>query len=167
MTRALVALVALALALPAPSLAQAPPTNAPPGNAAIDEYLETVPGASGDARPRQGARNDGSGLTAAERARLENAGTDGKTLADAVDATAPAPAPARTAATRERRERESANRGAGELQPGGRSPVGEVLGTFTGGDRGDGGMGIALPAILLGALLAALLLVLLRRRAAS
>jgi hypothetical protein len=169
MTRALVALVALALALPAASLAQAPPTNAPPGNAAIDEYLETVPGASGDARPRQGAANHGSGLTAAERARLEQAGRDGKALADAVDATATASASAsaKAAATRrERRERESANRGAGELETGGRSPVGEVLGTFTGGDRGDG-MGIALPAILLGALLAALLLVLLRRRAAS
>jgi hypothetical protein len=162
MTRALVALVALvALAVPAASLAQAPPTNAPAGNAAIDEYLETVPGASGDARPRQGAPNNASGLTAAQRARLEQAGSDGKVLADAVDATAPGTA----SGDRRRGARESANRGAGELEAGGRAPLREVLGTVTGGDRGNG-MGVALPAILLGALLAALLLVLLRRRAA-
>jgi hypothetical protein len=171
MTRALVALVALALALPAASLAQAPPTNAPPGNAAIDEYLETVPGASGDTRPPQSAPNDASGLTAAERARrdraaadgsglsdaerarLQQAGADGRALADAVEATVPA--------------RAATNRASGELEAGGRSPLGEVLGTVSGGDRGDDGMGVALPAILLGALLAALVLVLLRRRAAS
>jgi hypothetical protein len=161
MTRALVALVALALAVPAASLAQAPPTNAPPGNAAIDEYLETVPGASGDARPQQDAPNDGSGLTTTERARLEQAGTDGKLLADAVDATAPG----RASDDRRRGERERPNHGTGELETAGRAPLGEVLGTVTGGDRGDG-MGVALPAILLGVLLAALLLVLLRRRAA-
>jgi hypothetical protein len=162
MTRAIVALVALALALPAASLAQAPQTNAPAGNAAIDEYLETVPGPSGNTRPRQSAPNDGSGLTVAERARLEQAGTDGKMLADAVDATAPG----RASDDRKRGERESANRGTGELETDGRAPLGEVLGTVTGGDRGDG-MGVVLPAILLGVLLAALLLVLLRRRAAS
>lgn len=152
MTRALGALVALALALPAAAPAQAPQTNAPAGNSAIDEYLETVPGASGNARPAQGASNDASGLTPAERVRLEKAGPDGEALADAVDATAPSATPS--------------NRGSGELDPSGRAPAGEVLGTFAGGDRGDG-MGVALPAILLGASFAAILLVLLRRRRAA
>ena len=57
MTRAITALVVLALALPALAHAQAPQTNAPPGNSAVDEYLETVPGASGDARPRPPAQD--------------------------------------------------------------------------------------------------------------
>ena len=102
MTRAIIALVVLAFALPAMAQAQAPQTNAPPGNSAVDEYLETVPGASGNPRPRTPAPGGaaGSALTAAERARLERLGPDGKTLADAVEATAPAPGrPRRTSPT--------------------------------------------------------------------
>ena len=90
MTRATIALVLLALAWPAMAHAQAPQTNAPPGNSAVDEYLETVPGATGNQRPRtptQGGASEACSR-AAERARLERLGPDGKTLADAVDATA-------------------------------------------------------------------------------
>ncbi|MDX6678103.1 MAG: hypothetical protein QOE31_2155, partial [Solirubrobacteraceae bacterium] len=55
MPRVLSALVALLLiALPSAAFAQSPQTNAPPGNSAIDEYLETVPGATGNQRPRSG-----------------------------------------------------------------------------------------------------------------
>jgi len=71
MTRALTALVALTLlVLPCAASAQ---TNAPPGNSAIDEYLETVPGATGNqtaAKPGTA----GATLTAAERARLGGMG---------------------------------------------------------------------------------------------
>ena len=50
MTRMLSVLAALVLiGLPSAASAQ---TNAPPGNSAIDEYLETVPGATGNQRPR-------------------------------------------------------------------------------------------------------------------
>ena len=53
MTRVLSTLVALALiAMPSAAIAQKTQTNAPPGNSAIDEYLETVPGATGNQRPR-------------------------------------------------------------------------------------------------------------------
>lgn len=156
MTRALVALVALALALPAAAVAQAPQTNAPPGNSAIDEYLETVPGATGNTRPRPPADGGGGGgLSAAQRAQLERLGPDGKTLANAVDATSsatPKPSP-------------SSSKPA-ELQSDGRSPLAEIAGTIAGGDGGDG-MGIVLPAILAGALLAAIAFVLLRRRSAA
>ena len=154
MTRAITALVVLALALPALAHAQAPQTNAPPGNSAVDEYLETVPGATGNARPRTPTPggSGGSALTAAERARLERLGPDGKTLADAVEATAPA------------------KRAAAEVKPdldaAGGSPARELLDAVA-GDDGGGGMGLVLPAILIAALLAAITLVLLRRRTSS
>ena len=157
MIRVLSVLVALALlALPAAATAQAPTTNAPPGNSAIDEYLETVPGATGNTRTRPPGGSGGSGndaLTAAERARLERLGPDGKALADAVDATAPSkdaatPKPTATA-----------------LPAQGRSPVSGVLDTVTGTD-GDG-MGMLLPAILLATVLGAIALVVVRRRSVS
>lgn len=150
MTRAITALVVLAFALPATALAQAPQSTAPPGNSAVDEYLETVPGATGNQRPRPPAQKGSAGvLSTTERARLEQLGPDGRTLADAVDATAPvkerAPAAAAPAGT-------------------GRSPAGEVIDAVTGSDGGNG-MGLVLPAILIATLLAAVTAVLLRRRA--
>ncbi len=148
------ALVVLALMAPVAARAQAPQTNAPPGNSAIDEYLETVPGASGSVRPRPPAQNRGPGpLTPAERARLERLGPDGKTVADAVDATA-------ANATKSSPGKLDVPAGAG------RSPVREVL-DAVGGNDGGSGMGLVLPAILIAALLAAITLVLLRRRAPS
>lgn len=157
MTRAIMALVVLALALPASAHGQAPKTNAPPGNSAIDEYLETVPGASGNRRPAPPGQSGGAAaLTAAQRARLERLGPDGKTLADAVDATSPAAAAAKKTAPREPVALEGA----------GRSPARELL-DAVGGSDGGGGMGLVLPAILIAALLAAITLVVLRRRASS
>jgi hypothetical protein len=145
----LAALVALALCIPAAAAAQAPRTNAPPGNSAIDEYLETVPGASGNAVPRPpGAGADT--LTAAQRARLEQQGVDGRTLANIVESTSPVP----------KRQRPGTS-----VLPDvkGRSPLAAALGVA----KGDGGMGLLLPAILLASLLAVIALVLLRRRSAS
>ena len=114
MTRVLTALVALLLlATPAAATAQEPLTNAPPGNSAIDEYLETVPGSSGSQRPAA-ARSGGGGavLTPAERARLERLGPDGEALADAVEATAPPaaarPRDGRSTSTAQRAARRSA-----------------------------------------------------------
>ena len=148
MTRPIMALVLLALLVPFTSQAHAQQTNAPPGNSAIDEYLETVPGAGGSTRPRSPAQRPGV-LTAAERTRLARLGPDGRTLADAVDATAPT------------------KRAAGDLDAAGdgRSRARGVLDAVTGND--GGGMGLVLPAILIGALLAAITLYVLRRRAAA
>jgi len=156
MPRVLSVLVALLLiALPSAAIGQTPQTNAPPGNSAIDEYLETIPGATGNQRPRQPAAGGGSAsgvLTKAQRARLERLGPDGTVLADAVDATAPAPtAPKSTAAP---------------LSGDGRSPLSEVLDAAAGRD-GGGGMGILLPAILLATLLGVIALVVMRRRSVS
>jgi hypothetical protein len=86
-------LVALALlAMPAAAIAKAPKTNAPPGNSAIDQYLETVPDAGGASPPRPpaGGGSSAGALTAAQRARLDRLGPDGRTLVAAVDATSPA-----------------------------------------------------------------------------
>lgn len=149
MTRALPALVALLLlALPATAPAQ---TNAPPGNSAIDQYLETVPGATGNQVPRK----PGTGkriLTPEQRAELERLGPDGKILADAIEATAP-PAPE----SRQRIDVDGVE---------GRSPVEAILDAVAGGDGGEG-MGIFLPLILLGSLIGVIVLVLLRRRSPS
>ena len=145
MPRLLTLLVALALlATPPAALAQ----NAPPGNSAIDEYLETVPNATGNAPARPGDSN--AVLTPAQRAELERLGPDGKVLADAVDATSNVGPKQRTG-------------GSEPLTAQGRSPLAEVLDAAT-GDDGGGGMGAVLPAILLAALLGAIALVVARRR---
>jgi hypothetical protein len=153
MTRLLCVLVALLLpAMPAPAMAQAPQTNAPPGNSAIDEYLETVPNATGNQRPRTPASTgDGSVLTPSARARLESLGPDGKALGHAVDATAPPVA----------KRGEKLATGSAR----GRSPIGAIFEAAVGGD-GDG-MGFMLPVILLASLLGVIALALLRRRSVS
>lgn len=157
MTRAIWAVIMLALALPATTVAQAPATNAPPGNSAIDEYLETVPGASGANRPRAPSQTGGgSVLTPTQRAELERHGPDGRALADAVDATAPAGPAARAPAADEVETAEAE----------GRSPGSGVLDAVAGED-GDGGMGFILPALLVAALLGTITVTLLRRRASS
>ena len=157
MTRALVALVALALALPATAVAKPPPTNAPPGNSAIDQYLETVPGPSGNTRPRPPGQGGNSGaLTPAQRARLERLGPDGQALASAVDQTSP------KASGKKGDKKKTVSVPQGD----GQSPADKVLATVGGSDGGDG-MGIVLPAILIATLLAAIVFVLLRRRGAS
>jgi hypothetical protein len=155
MTRFVPALVALLLlATPAAAMAAPPKTNAPPGNSAIDQYLETVPGASGN-HPAAGAGGGGGAgvLTAAQRARLDKLGPDGKALSAIVESTSPAKARAT----------------AGTARPpaaDGRSPLSEVLGAATGSD-GGGGMGPLLPAILIASLLGAVALVVMRRRSVS
>jgi hypothetical protein len=154
MTRALSALVALMLlVLPAAAMAQQGPTNAPPGNSAIDEYLETVPSATGDHVPRPPGSHGGSSvLTAAQRARLEKLGPDGKTLVNAIDATAPPPGK-----PGEKIDLNNVH---------GRSPVSAILEAVVGTD-GDAGMGFMLPVILLASLLGVIALVIVRRRSVS
>lgn len=180
MTRLLPALVALTLlAVPAGAgAAPASQTNAPAGNSAIDEYLETVPSVTGSNGPRPPRGGGGSaasaGLTPAQRKRLEQAGPAGRQLASVVDATAPAavapaPAPARTR-TKPHKHKHSLSAPVPTPAAQGRSPVAEVLNAATGqggGDGGDGGMGVLLPAILLGSLLGVIALVAIRRRSVS
>jgi hypothetical protein len=155
MRRLLPAFVALLLlAVPATAMGQSAKTNAPAGNSAIDEYLETVPGATGNQRPSAGGGPGSGGLTAAQRARLERLGPDGKTLANAVDSTSSA--------------RATLHKGTATPSTAqGRSPLGEVLDAATGQSGDGGGMGAFLPGILLASLLGIIALVVLRRRSVS
>jgi hypothetical protein len=157
MTRLLSVLAAFvlvaALAVPAGAAAPSRQTNAPPGNSAIDEYLETVPSATGNQRPGTpgAAGSGGGGLTPSQRAKLERLGPDGKALANAIDATAPPPA------TKPSHKIDGGN---------GRSPISAVFDAATGSD-GGGGMGVFLPIVLLASLLGVIALVVLRRRSVS
>ena len=155
-TCAHLATIALLLAAPAAAAAKAPPhTNAPPGNSAIDEYLETVPGAGGDTRPRPPrgrGEQGGSSLSPAQRAELRAHGAEGEILSRVVDATSPpetdpasAPAPAPVSA------RAPVTPHAASA---GRSPVAATLTAATGSDAGSS-LGPLLAAILLVSLLAA------------
>ncbi len=155
MIRPLTALVALLLlASPCAALAQGQQTNAPAGNSAIDEYIETVPGANGAVVPGSRATKGGGApaLKPSARARLERLGDDGKALAAAVDATSPA----------------TSDRTRTPVPPAAeaRTPLRAVL-DGAAGDGAGGGMGVLLPAILLASLLGAIALVIARRHDAS
>jgi hypothetical protein len=152
MARVLAAIAVFALVVSPAAFAQAPPqTNAPPGNSAIDEYLETIPSASGSVRPRGPGGGSGA-LTPALRRRLDRLGPDGQTLARLVASTSPA-APEVAPARREVAEATSASR----------SPAGALIAAATG--QGDGGgLGPVLPAILLASLVAAGAAVVVRAR---
>ncbi|HEV7806846.1 MAG TPA: hypothetical protein VGO80_13565 [Solirubrobacteraceae bacterium] len=152
-----VLVVLVLIALPSAAVARSPQANAPPGNSAIDEYLETVPGATGNQRPRAPGAASTPALTRAQRARLERLGPDGRTLADAVDATAPA-APASGAKPRKPLHDAPVAEG--------RSPLSAIADAATGRD-GGAGMGVVLPAILIATLLGVIALVVARRRSVS
>jgi hypothetical protein len=162
MTRMLTALAALALLLPSVAAAQAPETNAPPGNSAIDEYLETVPDATGNGRPRP--RHEGGGesgvLTAAQRRELDKLGPDGRQLAAVVDATGPA----RARGTPARSGGGAAVPSTGEVAGAqARSPLRAALASAVGPSDGEG-MGALLPVVLLAGLLGVTAIAVLRRR---
>jgi hypothetical protein len=164
LVRSAAILAACALALLAPAAAPAQETNAPPGNSGIDEYLETVPSASGN-RPTGrivGGQPAGRGTPERAARALRGRGRDGQALERLVRETAPPQA--RREGARGRRTGAAEPAGAG-----GDSPLRSVVRAVT-GDDGGGGMGAALPAILLGALAAAtgvVALRLVRRRSAS
>src|SRR4051794_20279560 len=77
----------------APALAQR--SVAPPGNSAIDEYLETVPGVSGNRQLTGNPAGRGPGLPAAARRRLEALGAQGALAARLFDASLQSEAPPR------------------------------------------------------------------------
>jgi hypothetical protein len=165
MTRTLTALVALALLLPSAAAAQAPQTNAPPGNSAIDEYLETVPSATGNKPPpRRGGDGEATGaLTSAQRKQLDALGPDGRQLAAVVDSTGPAPAhrsTTRGGTTTGAAVESSTGEVAGAQA---RSPLRAALAAAVGPHDGEG-MGALLPVILLASLLGVMAIAVLRRR---
>ena len=139
-------LSAVACALPlmfAPGSALAQQTNAPPGNAGIDEYLEAVP-AAGGAKPVTPDRGGNTGIGSETRGQLEQlGGQDGKLAADLAAAGTPA-------------ERSRSGDGSGSGTGGvsrlpdesAESPIKAVVEAVTGGATEDG-MGPLLPILLL------------------
>jgi hypothetical protein len=148
-----------------PALAPAQTSLAPPGASGVDEYLETIPEAGGN-RPIQGSGTSKSALTATQRHQLERLGPDGRAAAALAEATGPTPqSPGKTST------------------PGGKTSAssGQVLpqsgdGPNASGDSGffatltrsfggsGGGLGAALPTLLLVSALAVAVLGVRRRR---
>lgn len=146
------------LLLPATAVAQE--TNAPPGNAGIDEYRETVPAGSGN-RPVKPDRGGNGGITAETRGALEAQGEDGKLAADLAAGGAPTEEAARNGAAG------GSNSGGGVSalpDEGADSPVRAVVEAVTGGSGSDSGMGPLLPILLVLALAGMVAAALARRR---
>lgn len=176
---ALTLALAVATALSLAPVAQAQGTNAPPGNSGLDQYLETVPNASGSHPPKQRGKTGSasSPLTPRQRKGLESMGADGRALVAATAATIPADAvePLRRSAASEQRRaaprggkgrsraggdrpRQKAAKDApdAESAPDAKSGTAQVLsGALAATGADSGGMGIALPGLLVLTLAAA------------
>jgi hypothetical protein len=144
LTRISIALATLALGLPALAAAKGPITIAPPGDSAVSQYVEVVPGDTGASPTRVGGGQAGA-ITSGQRAQLDRLGANGRTLAAVVDATAPQPifasdGPAGTAApdgpgrtaTSDRRAGTAASGEAG--RPSASPGAGALPGALTGTD---------------------------------
>jgi hypothetical protein len=152
------------LCLLAPASAHAQMTNAPPGNSAVDQYLETIPVADGDqstAETKPGAR--GPVLTKPTRQALSAQGADGQRLLGITEASG-SPLADRVVATGASGGTDAPSPGPAARKPSGAPfaassradapSISSVLAdAFTNGVGEAGGMGVALP-ILFGAIAA-------------
>jgi hypothetical protein len=160
----LACLVVLAAAAPS-AWAQQGDTIAPPGNSAIDEYLETVPGADGS-RPvdRRGA----NGLSPAQRRALERLGSDGKLAAEVLGASVTSD-PAVRRRAREGRAADGKIPIDPPVTPGTAEPRSEVAAVadtvLTGQTTSGPSMGALLPLLLVGTVVFFAISLVLRRRA--
>ncbi len=163
--RPLLIAAVLTVALPAGASAKLRPY-IPPGNSGANQYVESVPTAGGDNSARNVISGDRgsslapstSSLAPSTQSALTRAGRDGRATAAVANATAP----------KSRHHRVHAAAGAGTLgggggtfggaggastSQGGASPVRGVLSSLF-GLQGQGGLGRALPAILIAIVLA-------------
>ena len=191
-TTFLAALAALGLIAPAAAGAT-PVTLAPPGNSAIGQYLEVVPGDTGATPPRSGGSIAGGGgaagghvggqggiatpLSAAQRGRLGQLGAGGRTLLAVVDGTAPAAIGAAPSVAARRRSPEGRTAGLSEARQDSshvarmldevRAPSAGSLLLSAADGGGAGGLGPALPAMALVSAAAAGAYAIRRRRSRS
>lgn len=170
--------IALAVALATPSWAQARThTIAPPGNSGVGQYVETLPTAGGG-QPTSTVHSGGAGGPVGRGGTGGGPGSSGGAVASSTqralarqgpigDATA-----ALAQATAPRRTRPAARSGHGRANPsglgasgggGGSSPSTSVLKALS-GSTSSGGLGPLLPIALIGSVLAAAVLTLVRRR---
>jgi len=155
------------LSVAAPAVAQAQTTQAPPGNAGIDEYLETVPGAKGSgsaggtgAAPKLTPGVDRV-IPKTTLSALASKGDEGKAAAALAEATSPGREPRQDASTSPGLPSAPAPPAAADGN--GLDAIGRVLAS----DPGDGGLGLLLPIGMLLVLTAAIGAVILRRRSAT
>jgi hypothetical protein len=153
-------MVVLFLALPAAAGAKGGGTKtlAPPGNSAVNQYVETVPTAKGG-RPTNtiqphGGRSGGAIPPGTARS-LSSLGSDGTGAASFAESTAPGAARTNVSHRSRGHHGHSHSQGAGPGGPsggsggnsGGGSPASAVIKTLT-GSGGGGGLGVLLPIIL-------------------
>jgi MYXO-CTERM domain-containing protein len=160
MRRLALTLCLLTFAGAAPATAQE--QVAPPGNAGVDEYLETIPEADGNRPVRPPAESGGQGgLDADTQRELESLGDDGEAAARLADRAARQSggtgssdkAPVRDGETGASADSLDGTSGAG---------LGTVLGQTVSAE--DGGLGVGLPILLAVTLLGAVAIVVVRRR---
>ncbi len=174
-----IALLTVLLSVVAPPVAaQAQATQAPPGNAGVDEYLETVPGSKGSGSA--GGTGVAPKLTpGADRvipkttlSTLASKGEDGKAAAALAEATSPKSGEA----PRQGASKSSGSPSAPAPPAGGQRPPLpaaadgdglDAIGRVLAADSGDGGLGLLLPVGMIVVLAAAIGIVLLRRRSAA
>jgi hypothetical protein len=142
------------------SAAVAQDTNAPPGNSGIDQYLETVPDAGGN---RPASNRNSSQLPARTVKRLKAAGSDGQAVANLVASTGGTAAKKPSAVTNKSERKPTGKTRADDTAARPRKVPATIAAPTLGGS-GRGGMGLLLPLLLGLSTVAALLLVLYRRR---
>jgi hypothetical protein len=158
--RWLLVAAALAAALPASASAKLRPY-IPPGNSGANEYVESVPTAGGDKSTGNviASGDTASALAPSTRAALRRAGADGRRAAAFANATAP-PRGRQGVHIVAATGGGTPGAGAGSSQ----TPAGGILRSLF-GLQGQGGLGGALPAILIASMLALAAGRVLRRRA--
>lgn len=168
------AAAAMILALPSAAPAQ---SVVPPANSAANQYTETFPTAKGPAatkkRGKQRHRSPAEALGPRKARRLASQGPQGRDLAAVVAATAPAVA--KSGGAGEARPRSASPSGSaprsgsvsrGDAFDDDSSSFGEVVSQAT-GSSDSGGMGIALPLLILAALVGSAVYLWRRRRLAA
>ncbi len=145
-------------ALVLPARAQAV-TCAPPGNSGIDQYFETIPGASCNLAPPGSGPASGSGatqLTPGQRRQLASLGPAGRAVAQFVASTAPAIEGTGPSSPQAGGKRASPILiAAAPPAASGESPIIGLLKPIVSGSA-PGGVGILLPIFLAAALLLAI-----------
>lgn len=171
-------LVVLVLAVPAAAEAKCgTKTLAPPGNSAVNQYVETVPTAKGGCPtstiPRAGTHGSGA-ISPGTSHALSALGSNGRGAAAFADATGTAKTDAAKARTSRGHRRSSHGQAApggssggngGNNSGNGGSPASAVIKTLS-GSGGGGGLGVLLPIILAALAIGAAGIAVTRRRTA-
>jgi hypothetical protein len=157
------ALLALAMIVPV-----AHAQNAPPGNSGIDEYVEAVPSTTGPKPTNKGNGEQGQVLTSSQQKALDRQGPDGKAAAELAQLFGtPGTGPAHKKRSRQSQVAgDEQGTGATQADAAGDS-IASSLSKAVLPDAGSGGLGPALPIILVAIAAAGVAVAILRRHRAS